>query len=353
MELGIYSFGDSSIDPETGDYVSEKQLYKNLLERIKLADEVGLGYFGLGEHHRADYPLSAPVTLLSAAAAVTSQIHLGSAVTVLPTDDPVRVFEHYASLDLISDGRAELTLGTGAFCESYNLFGHEKQDIQAEFTEKLHLLQMLNAGGPISWHGTHRASFEAQDVWPRPAQGQLDMWVATGATPESSTRAAELGMNAIYSFLGNPPASNKHLVDHYRAEAVAAGYDLATMKVGVAGRGLVAQNSAHAKETMYRHWLPSVVKVSEERGRPIPDRELYEEQATGIGPIIVGTPNEVADRLAAIHEQLQHDRHILHMDIGNVPHADVMKSIELFGTEVLPQVAALGVATARAVPSGS
>lgn len=347
MELGIYSFGDSSIDPSTGHYFSERQLFKNLLERIQLADEVGLNYFGLGEHHRADYPLSAPVTLLSAAAALTKNIHLGSAVTVLPTDDPVRVFEQYASLDLISDGRAEVTLGTGAFCESYDLFGHERQEIQPEFTEKLHLLKKLNEGGPISWQGTHRPSFEVPGVWPRPANDQLDIWVATGATPESSTRAAELGMSAIYSFLGNPPASNKHLVEHYRAEAVAAGHDLATMKVGVAGRGLVATNSAHAKETMYRHWLPSVVKVSEERGRPIPDRELYEEQATGIGPIIVGTPNEVADRIAAIHSELKHDRHILHMDIGNVPHADVMKSIELFGAEVLPQVSHLGFVTAR------
>ena len=347
MELGIYSFGDSSIDPETGNYVSERQLYKNLLERITLADEVGLNYFGLGEHHRADYPLSAPVTLLSAAAAVTKQIHLGSAVTVLPTDDPVRVFEQYASLDLISDGRAEVTVGTGAFCESYDLFGHERQEIQPEFTEKLHLLKELNHGGAIDWNGTHRPPFSVPGVWPRPSNGELDLWVATGATPESSERAAQLGMNAIYSFLGNPPASSKHLVDHYRAEAVAAGHDLATMKVGVAGRGLVASNSAHAKETMYQHWLPSVVKVSEERGKPIPDRELYEEQATSNGPIIVGTPNEVADRLAAIHEHLQHDRHILHMDIGNVPHADVMKSIELFGTEVLPQVAHLGFVTAR------
>lgn len=347
MELGIYSFGDSSINPETGTYFSERQLYKNLLERIALADEVGLSYYGLGEHHRADYPVSAPVTLLSAAAAMTHHIHLGSAVTVLPTDDPVRVFEHYASLDLISDGRAELTLGAGAFCESYDLFGHDRHDIQSEFTEKLHLVKKLNEGGPISWQGTHRPSFEAPGVWPRPANDRLDIWVAAGATPESSTRAAELGMSAIYSFLGNPPAANKHLVDHYRAEAVAAGYDLATMKVGVAGRGLVAANSADAKETMYRHWLPSVVKVSKERGRPIPDRDLYEEQSTGSGPIIVGTPNEVADRLAAIHAELKHDRHILHMDIGNVPHAEVMKSIELLGTEVLPQVDHLGFVTAR------
>lgn len=347
MELGIYSFGDSSIDPETGSYISERTLYKNLLERIKLADEVGLSYFGLGEHHRADYPLSAPITLLSAAAAVTSQIRLGSAVTVLPTDDPVRVFEQFASLDLISDGRAEVTVGTGAFCESYDLFGHERQDIQAEFTEKLRLFTELNKGGAIAWEGTHRPSFSVLGVWPRPAGEQLDLWVATGGTPESSTRAAQMGMSAIYSFLASPPAENAALVEHYRAEAVAAGYDLATLKVGVAGRGLVAKNSSHAYETMYRHWLPSVVKVSEERGRPIPDRDLYDVQAQGAGPIIVGTPNEVADRIAAIHESLHHDRHILHMDIGNVPHADVMQSIELFGTEVLPQLSALGNVTAR------
>lgn len=347
MELGLYSFGDSSIDPETGRYVPEHTIYKNLLERIRLADEVGLSYFGLGEHHRVDYPLSAPVTVLSAAAAVTSQIRLGSAVTVLPTDDPVRVFEQFSSLDLLSDGRAEVTLGTGAFFESYDLYGHDRTGVQAEFTEKLQLLQRLNQGGQISWQGKHRPPIDMPGVWPRPLNGALDMWVATGATPESSTRAAELGFSAIYSFLGNPPVANRHLVDHYRAEAVAAGHDLSTMKVAVAGRGLVSRDSLHAKETMYRHWLPSVVKASEERGRPMPNRDLYEEQSTGIGPIIVGTPTEVADRIAQIHESLQHDRHILHMDIGNVPHLDVMRSIELFGTEVMPQLAHLGNVTAR------
>ena len=262
MELGLYSFGDSSVNPETGRYESEQVIYKNLLERIQLADQVGLSYFGLGEHHRQDYPLSAPVALLAAAAATTKNIRLGSAVTVLPTEDPVRVFEQYATLDVISGGRAELTVGTGAFLESYPLFGHDTTLNQLEFTEKLELLNLLNHQNPITWSGQFRSPLVDAQIWPRPVNGKLSTWVATGATPESSARAASLGMPAIYSFLGNPPEDNVALVDHYRQEGAAAGFAAEQLRVAVAGRGLISIDGKSAKETMYRHWLPSVAKVS-------------------------------------------------------------------------------------------
>ena len=341
MELGLYSFGDSSFDVATGSYQPEKKIYSNLMERIKLADEVGLSYFGIGEHHREDYPVASPAVVLAAGSSVTKNIHLGSAVSILPTVDPVRLFQDFSTLDILSNGRAELTVGTGAFIESYPLFGHAIDEMQPQFTELLELLKILNTQNPVTWQGKFRSPLDNAGIWPRPQNGELDIWVAVGATPESSERAASQGFNANYSFLGNEPAANAHLVEHYRARLTAHGFDPSTRKVAVAGRGFVATDGKLAKETMFNGWLPSVVKVAAERGRPTPDRELYDIQANGAGPIIAGSPSEVVDRLSAIHASLKHDRHILQMNIGNISHSEVMKSIELFGTEVLPQVAHL------------
>ncbi len=339
MELGLHSFGDSSVDVSTGKYVPENVIFRNLLERIKLADEVGLNYFGLGEHHREDYPVSAPAILLAAASTQTTQIHLGSAVTVLPTKDPVRVFQQFATLDQISEGRAELTVGTGAYVESYPLFGHELADAQKNFTEKLSLLRELNDKNPVTFSGTFRAPMNESGIWPRPFNEKLNIWVATGETPESSERAAKFGFNANYSFLSAPPASKRSIVEHFRSVSIASGHP--GLKVAVAGRGFVSDKASVAKETLYRGWFPSVSVSQKERGREAPSREMYDTQANGDGPIIAGDVNEVADRLAAIHAELKHDRHILHFDIGNIEHSAVMKAIELFGTKVLPQVRAL------------
>jgi alkanesulfonate monooxygenase SsuD/methylene tetrahydromethanopterin reductase-like flavin-dependent oxidoreductase (luciferase family) len=339
MELGLYSFGDSSIEPSTGKYVPENVIFKNLLERIKLADQVGLNYFGLGEHHREDYPVSAPAILLAAAATLTEQIHLGSAVTVLPTKDPVRVFQQFATLDQITEGRAELTVGTGAYIESYPLFGQELANSQANFTEKLGLLSQLNSENPVNFKGDYRAPLNESGIWPRPFNDKLSIWVATGETPESSERAASFGFNANYSFLSAPPASKRGVIEHFRAAAEQHGH--LGLKVAVAGRGFVADKASVAKETLYRGWLQSVTVSQKERGREAPSREMFDEQANGDGPIIAGDANEVADRLAAIHAELRHDRHILHFDIGNIEHAAVMKAIEIYGTKVLPQLANL------------
>ena len=339
MELGLYSFGDSSIEPSTGRYMAESVIFKNLLERIKLADQVGLNYFGLGEHHREDYPVSSPAILLAAAATQTEQIHLGSAVTVLPTKDPVRVFQQFSTLDQITEGRAELTVGTGAYIESYPIFGHELAEAQANFTEKLGLLRQLNDENPVTFSGQFRAPLVESGIWPRPFNEKLNIWVATGETPESSERAASFGFNANYSFLSAPPASKRSVVEHYRV--VAAEHGHVGLKIAVAGRGFVADKASVAKETMYRGWLPSVTVSQRERGRETPSREMFDLQANGDGPILAGDVNEVADRLAAIHSELKHDRHILHFDIGNIEHSAVMRAIELFGTKVLPQVQGL------------
>lgn len=339
MQLGLYSFGDNSIDPNTGKYMPESVIFRNLLERIKLADEVGLNYYGLGEHHREDYPVSAPAILLAAAAGQTEQIHLGSAVTVLPTKDPVRVFQQYSTLDQITEGRAELTVGTGAYTESYPLFGHEFADSQANFTEKLAILRHLNDSNPVTYVGKYRAPLEDAGVWPRPFNDRLNIWVATGETPESAERAASFGFNANFSFLGAPPASKRLIVEHFRNCAVANGQN--HLKVAIAGRGFVAEKASVAKEILYRGWLPSVTVSQRERGREEPSLAMYEEQANGSGSIIVGDEFEVADRLAAIHSELRQDRHILQVDIGNIDQLAVMKAIEILGTKVLPQVKAL------------
>jgi len=336
MQLGLYSFGDSSVDPLTGQYVSESTIYKNLLERIELADQVGLDYFGIGEHHREDYPVSAPAVVLAAAASRTSNIQLGSAVTVLPTEDPVRVFEQFSTLDHLSEGRAELTVGTGIFREPYPLFGYSVSESQANFTEKLQLLRGLNESQEVDFEGEFRTSLTGTKLWPRPVNKKLNIWVATGETPESSERAASLGFNANYSFLHAAPASKKHIVEHYRQIGRDNGHH--NLKVAIAGRGFVAEKSGDAKAAIYRGWFPSVSKTNAERGHGAPTKELFEDHANGDGPIIAGDPNEVADRLANIHAELKHDRHMLQFDIGNIEHSLVMKSIELLGTKVLPQL---------------
>lgn len=336
MELGLYSFGDSSVDRATGRFMPESTIYKNLLERIKLADEVGLDYFGVGEHHREDFPVSAPAMVLAAAASMTHNIQLGSAVTVLPTEDPVRVFEQYSTLDQLADGRAEITVGTGIFREPYPLFGYSIAESQSNFTEKLLLLRALNESQPVDFDGNFRASLSNTKLWPRPVNGKLNIWVATGETPESSERAASLGFNANYSFLHAAPSGKRHIVDHYRAVGLANGHT--NLKVAIAGRGFVATDAKAAKDAMFSGWWPSVSQTNAERGNPAPTRELFDEHANGDGPVIAGDPNEVADRLAAIHSELKHDRHILQFDIGNIEHSLVMKSIELFGTKVLPQL---------------
>ena len=339
MELGLYSFGDNSRNPETGRYESASTIYRNLLERIELADQVGLTYFGLGEHHREDYPLSSPSTVLSFAAAKTTQIRLGSAVTVLPTKDPVRLFEQFASLDVLSSGRAEITVGTGAYLESYPLFGTDQDGRQEQFTERLELLTLLARENPVTWSGAFRTPLVEAGIWPRPVQQELPLWVAAGSSLESSERAAKFGANVMYSFLVTGPCDNKPLVEHYRRSLSEAGFAPNSRKIGIAGRGLIGNDSAATKELFYRHWAQSMTQTSRERGTVAPTREQFDAFARESGPVLAGSPNEIVDRLSDMHETLGNDRYIMHMDVGNVPHAAVMKSIELFGTEVMPQLA--------------
>ena len=343
MELGIYSFGDIHPNPVTGERVSPRQRMADLLERARLADQVGLDYFGIGEHHRPDYAVSSVVPVLAAAAAQTSRIHIGSAVTVLSTEDPVRVYQQFATLDLLSGGRAELTAGRGSFIESYPLFGAELGDYEELYEEKIRLLLQLDASERITWTGKFRAALDDALILPRPTSGHLDIWIATGGTPASSVRAARLGTPVIFALLGGSVGNFAQHAQLYRETAAQAGHDPSTLKVGLSGVGLVLKKDAQAVFKPY--WLDTMKRISSERGFPMPSEVTYNMQTARSGAIFVGNPEEVAEKIVLAHSQMQHDRHILQLDWSSVPQAQVLESIELLGTEVLPLVRReLGVA---------
>ncbi|GAA2177544.1 LLM class flavin-dependent oxidoreductase [Arthrobacter parietis] len=340
MELGIFSFGDIHPNPVTGERVSPEQRMADLLERARLADEVGLHYFGIGEHHRPDYAVSSVVPVLAAAAAQTRQIHVGSAVTVLSTEDPVRVFQQFATLDLLSGGRAELTAGRGSFIESYPLFGAALEDYDALYEEKIELLLRLNAEERLTWSGRFRPPLQDALILPRPVREQLDIWIATGGTPSSSVRAARLGTSVIYALLGGAVDNFAQHAALYREQFNARG--TAVPRVGVSGVGLILRDGA--REAFRPHWLDSMTRISAERGFPKPSGVTYNMQAARTGALYVGTPEEVAEKIVLTHAAMGHDRHILQLDFSSVPQAQVLESIELLGTQVLPLVnEALGV----------
>lgn len=336
MELGIYSFGDIHQNPVTGERTSPRQRMAHLLERARLADEVGLHYFGIGEHHRPDYAVSSVVPVLAAAAAQTRSIHVGSAVTVLSTEDPVRVYQQFATLDLLSNGRAELTAGRGSFIESYPLFGASLDDYEALYEEKVGLLLDLDNQERVTWNGRFRAPLEDALILPRPTTDHLDIWIATGGTPSSSVRAARLGKPVIFALLGGTVGNFAPHAELYRATASESGHDADSLRVGVSGVGLVLKENAH---DVYRpYWLDSMTRISAERGFPKPSEVTYNMQAARSGALYVGNPEQVAEKIILTHSHMRHDRHILQLDWSSVPQAQVLESIELLGTEVLPLV---------------
>jgi alkanesulfonate monooxygenase SsuD/methylene tetrahydromethanopterin reductase-like flavin-dependent oxidoreductase (luciferase family) len=328
MQFGIYSFGDIHQDPLSGERVSVEQNLADTIERIKLADDTGLDYFGLGEHHRPDYSISAPATVLAAASTVTSRIKLGSAVTVLSTEDPVRVFQQFATIDLLSHGRAEIVAGRGSFIESFPIFGASLDDYDALYAEKLDLLLALNDFEFITWSGRFRAPLESQQILPRPSQhgdypGKLDMWIATGGNPESSARAVEQRSEAF---------------DLYRRSAAQHGHDPATLRTAVAAPGFVGTDGRATKDAFFPYWIDSMERISAERGFPAPTRETYEDMVDARGAIFAGDPDEVAAKIVAVHGHLGMDRIGLQMDWSGVPQEMVLESIGLFATEVAPRV---------------
>lgn len=347
MELGIFTFGDIHRDPVRGTVVSPEQNTQDLLERARLADEVGLHYFGVGEHHRADYSVTSPSTVLAAVAAQTRQIKVGSAVTVLSTEDPVRVFQQFATIDLISQGRAELTAGRGSFIESYPLFGARLEDYDALYEEKLELLLRLNAQERITWSGTFRSGLHEAQILPRPfpaedGRRELDIWIATGGTPQSTVRAAALGKNVMYALLGGSVRNFERHAALYRQTAVEHGHGAAGLKVGVSAPGLVLRDTpaatGRAKEAFRPYWMDTMRRISAERGFPTPSGITYNMETAPGGALFVGNPEQVAEKIVRMHGHLQHDRQIFQLDLSSVPQATVLEAIELLGTEVLPLV---------------
>lgn len=338
MEIGVYSFAEIAPDPRTGAPASAAQRLRDLIEEVELADQVGLDVFGIGEHHRPDYTVSAPAVVLAAAAARTKNIRLTSAVTVLSSDDPVRVFQDFATLDLLSGGRAEIMAGRGSFIESFPLFGYDLDDYDALFAEKLDLLLKLRDSVRVNWSGDHRAPLENLAVFPRPLQQPLPIWIAVGGTPQSVMRAAKLGLPLALAIIGGTPERFAPLIDLYRETAAKAGHDPATLPVSINSHAFVAETSQEAVDTFFPPYAEAMTRIGQERGWPPTSRQQFEASRSPRGALAVGGPQEVIDKILRQHEIFRHQRYLAQLTVGPTPHAKVMRAIELLGTEVAPVV---------------
>ena len=344
MEVGVYSFGDVQKNTQTGELGSTADATRNLLEAIQLADEVGLDYFGIGEHHTREMPASAATVILGAAAASTKNIKLGSAVTVLSTDDPVRVYQQFATLDAVSNGRAEITAGRGSSTESFPLFGQSLNDYDELYTEKLDLLLQINESESVTWQGKFRPALNEALVVPRPESGSLPIWLATGGNPHSSVRAGILGLPISYAIIGGQAARFAPLAELYRRAGAQAEIAPEKLKVSVAVPGYIGENAKQAKDFFWTHWHAVMEQLGKIRGFAPPPRSHYDSEASGGGAIFAGEPEEIAERIITLQKQLGHMRQFFQMDVGQMPHKDFLRSIELLGTKVKPLVdAELGV----------
>jgi len=347
MELGLYTFGDITPDPHTGRAIGVAQRYAEILAAAKLADEAGLDVFGVGEHHRLDIAISSPAPVMAAIAAGTQRIRLTSAVTVLSTLDPVRVFQDFATVDLLSGGRAEIIAGRGAFTESFPLFGAEIADYDALFAEKLELLMALNARERVTWQGRFRPPLADAEISPRP-MGPLPIWLGVGGTPDSALRAGALGLPVILANITQPPAKFAGQIAAYRQRFAERRDQAGAPKVAVATHMHVARDSQTALDEFYPYYS---AYFSEHLRRANPSggvpRDLYEQRTGATGPIFVGSPQQIVDKLMYERELFGHDRFLGQVDIGGLPYAKVATSIELIATEVLPAMRALAGGAAR------
>lgn len=340
MQLGVYSFGSIARNPVTGRIASSAESTRNLLEAIQVADQAGLEYFGIGEHHTEDMPASAAATILAGAATTTKRIRLASAVTVLSTEDPVRVYQQFSTLDALSHGRAEVTAGRGSSVESFPLFGYDLRDYDRLYAEKLDLLLAIDRGNPVTWSGSVRAALDRAIIVPRPASGQLPIWLGTGGNPQSSARAGKLGLPIAYGIIGGVPARFAALTELYRRTAATSGVPAERVRVSVGSPGFVGENGPSARDLWWPEWLRTMGTLGETRGFAAPSRASYDRDTAPGGALFVGSPEEIAERLIELHRHLGHMRHFLQMDFGTLPQRDLLKSIELLGTRVKPLVEA-------------
>ncbi|MDB6164967.1 MAG: luciferase [Lacunisphaera sp.] len=339
MQIGIDSFVATNADPVTGIAPTPQQRLSDLLEEITLADQAGVEVFGIGEHHRGEFLDSAPTVLLAAAAARTKRIRLTSAVTVLSAADPVRVFQEFATLDLVSQGRAEMIVGRGSFIEAFPLFGLALEDYDELFTEKLDLLLKLRESPNVQWSGQHRPALTGQGVFPRPLQNPLPVWLGVGGTPESFVRAGTLGLPLMVAIIGGEPHRFKPLVDLYRKAWARAGHPAKQLRVGLHCLGYVADTNARAADEFFPGYAKSFTEIGKERGWPPVTRGQFNALLGPTGALHVGDPSTVAEKIIRTSEALGGvDRFSFQMSVASLPHAQLMHAIELIGTKVGPAV---------------
>jgi len=337
MELGISMFGDNHYGKD-GKLESTGQRLRELIEEVKLMDEVGLDFYGIGEHHRPDYAVSTPEIILAAAATVTKNIKLGSAVNVLSSSDPVRVYQSFATIDLISNGRAELMAGRGSFIESFPLFGNRLEDYDELFEEKLSLLVKINKENPITWKGKFRPPLNDQMILPRAVNDHLNIWVAVGGTPESVLRAGKHGLPVIFAIIGGSPAQFKPLFEYYKKVYNQFGHDMNKFQVGVHMHAFFGDESKKIADEYYPIYSAQMNRVGGSRGWPPYQPEQYTIGRSSKGHLIIGDANEAIDKILQIHELLELTRFSAHMDVGGPTHLSLMRSIEIFGTKIAPKV---------------
>jgi probable LLM family oxidoreductase len=338
IEFGIMTFADMPLQ-QGGDKGSlGYQRMQELIEEIKLADELGLDVFGVGEHHRPDYAVSAPPVVLGAAAVVTKQIKLTSAVTVLSSDDPVRVYQEFATVDLLSGGRAEIMAGRGSFIESFPLFGFNLNDYDSLYAEKLELLLKINADEMVTWKGKHRAALNDLGVYPRAFQKQIPIWVAVGGTPASAVRAAKLGLPLTLAIIGGTPEQFVPFIGLYKETWVKSGRDLKDLQLGINNHVFVGEDSQTTGDLFYPYYAEMMNRIGRERGWPPLARQQFEYSRSPKGALMVGSVQQVIDKILYEHQLFGFTRFLAHASLGTVPHTEVMKSIELYGTKVVPEV---------------
>ena len=338
MELGVFTFAETRPQGGTQPAEAARQRLADLVAEAETAEAVGLDVYGVGEHHRADYVASAPAVVLAAIAARTERLRLTSTVTVLSSADPVRVFQEFATLDLLSGGRAEVMVGRGSFIESFPLFGYDLADYDALYAEKLDLLLALRERERVTWRGRHRAPLDGQAVYPRPVQDVLPVWVAVGGTPASVVRAGRLGLPLALAIIGGEPHRFVPLVDLYRRSAAEAGHDPDALPVGINMHGLVADTSREAADAAFGPYLETMGRIGAERGWPPPTRARFEAERAPGGALLVGSPDEVAAKAVEVHRLFGNSRLLVQFTVGPTPHPVVRRSIELFGQAVAPVV---------------
>ncbi|WP_261509845.1 LLM class flavin-dependent oxidoreductase [Chryseobacterium paludis] len=341
MELGIGMFGDLAFDQTTGKYKDAGVKIREILEQVKLMDEVGIDVFAMGEHHRPDYAVSSPEMVLAAAASITKNIKLASGVTVLSSSEPVKVYEDFSTLDLISDGRAEIFVGRGSFIESFPLYGYSLNDYEQLFDEKLELLLKINSEENVSWSGKLRAPMQNQTVYPRAKNdGRLPIWRAVGGTPQSVLSAAKLGMPLVVAIIGGMPIQFRNLIEFYKQEYQNAGHDISEMQIAIHSHTFVSDDQ-NVVDGYFNNYKSQMDRIGSSRGWAPYTKAQYDGGRSKDGALFIGSLAEVSDKIAYMKEIFGITRFVGHMDVGDPDHNLMMKSIELFGQEVLPNIKSL------------